>query len=151
MTKTDATANDFTLATGSLTFGQNDVALVNGVPSAAVTTTFNQAAGEGGFFVSPPASVVLDLFGSFTNNLTEVTCFTNVVGGCGALGPCSTWASMVARLTLAVAALISRQFQFLSRPRSQCSARRWSGSVGWVGGAGSSRSGKPDPHIAAPE
>src|SRR5437660_8025080 len=85
VTKTDATANDFTLATGSLTFGQNDVALVNGVPSAAVTTTFNQAAGEGGFFVAPPASVVLDLFGSFTNNVTEVNCFSNVVGGCGAL------------------------------------------------------------------
>jgi hypothetical protein len=86
VTKTDATANDFTLATGTLTFGQNDVALVNGVPSAAVTTTFTQAAGEGGFFVAPPASVILDLFGSFTNNLTEVTCFTNVSGGCGALG-----------------------------------------------------------------
>jgi len=77
---------DVTLATGILQncpTCQNTGGISQGVPSAAVTTSFNETAGQEGFFVSPPASVVLDLFGSFLNNNGEVTCYAATAAQCG--------------------------------------------------------------------
>lgn len=85
---TDATGNDFTLATGDLANCgapspncQNQVGLTNGVPSAAVTTTFTPVDPlQSGFFVSPPSTVTLDLLGSFINSTSQVICYDNVSG-----------------------------------------------------------------------
>jgi len=74
---------DVMLASGTLTPGQNSASLINSVPSAAVSTTFIQAPGQAGFFVAPPASVTLDLFGSFLNNSNEVLCFAATSAPCG--------------------------------------------------------------------
>jgi len=72
----------FALATGSLAACglpsptcQNTVSSSNVVPSAAVTTTFNQQAGQSGFFVAPPATTTLNLLGSFLNSTSEVSCY----------------------------------------------------------------------------
>jgi len=70
---------DVQLATGTLAPSppQNQAQFINGIPTAAVTTTFVQTAGQGGFFVAPSATVNLDLFGTFTNNINQVECFAN--------------------------------------------------------------------------
>lgn len=60
------------LANGSLGTGANQVAIINGFPSASVDLSFNELVPA--FFVNPPPSVVLTLSGAFTN-----TC--GVVGG----------------------------------------------------------------------
>jgi hypothetical protein len=76
-------ATDVTLATGVLVpGGQNTGGISQGVPTAAVQTTFTEAAGQGGFFVAPPASMLINLFGSFTNNLSEVTCYAASAASC---------------------------------------------------------------------
>ncbi len=54
---------------------QNQATVTAGVPSAAIDVTFNQAAGEGGFFVAPPATVLLMALGSFINNVDQVTTY----------------------------------------------------------------------------
>jgi len=87
------TGSAFTLATGTLASCgppsptcQNDVESTGGVPGASVTTTFvENLPTEAGFFVAPPASVMLNLFGSFTNNSLQVSCFETANGGadCG--------------------------------------------------------------------
>ena len=83
----------FTLATGSLASCgppsptcQNTVSSSGVVPTAAVTTTFNEnLPAEAGFFVAPPASMTLNLLGSFTNNTSQFSCFETVNSGadCG--------------------------------------------------------------------
>lgn len=85
---TDPTSTDFTLASGVLAncgapspTCQNQVGLSNGVPSAAVTATFNPADPlELGFFISPPSTVTLDLLASFINSTSQVVCYDNVNG-----------------------------------------------------------------------
>lgn len=80
------TLTDIALATGSLACQtanancQNNVNSVNGVPGAAVTTTFSAEPGQTGFFLSPPQSMAINLFGSFINNANELTCYDNVLG-----------------------------------------------------------------------
>jgi hypothetical protein len=69
---------DLELATGTLTAGQNQANVIGGIPSAAVTTSFVQDPTQAGFFVSPPATVDLNLFGTFVNNQNQVTCYANV-------------------------------------------------------------------------
>lgn len=80
------TGNDVVLATGTLTAGQNQVTFISGIPGANVTTSFIQDPSETGFFVSPDASVMLNLFGSFTNNVGpagQVTCYASTSAPCG--------------------------------------------------------------------
>jgi len=84
------TATDFLLASGSLAACagpspdcQNTASISNGVPGAAVTTTFNENLPlEAGFFVAPPANITLNLLGSFINNTSEVTCFSASAANC---------------------------------------------------------------------
>jgi len=78
---------DVLLATGSLAncgapspTCQNMVGQANGVPSAAITTTFVPELGQSGFFVSPPVTATLGLLGSFINNTSEVLCYDNAGG-----------------------------------------------------------------------
>jgi len=79
----------FALATGSLVncgapspTCQNSTTNTGYVPNAAVTTSFNQAPGESGFFVAPPATVTLQLFASTINNATEFSCY-GIAADCG--------------------------------------------------------------------
>jgi hypothetical protein len=85
-------AAPFKLATGSLAncgapspTCQNTLSSSGVVPTAAVTTTFVEDPLQTGFFVSPSASVTLNLLGSFTNNTSEIACFaaTGFAAGCG--------------------------------------------------------------------
>lgn len=84
------TGDDILLATGALASCgapspecQNGVTIANGVPSAAVTTSFNPAAGQSLFFAAPSLSLLLSMQGSFVNNTSEVTCFGVSAAACG--------------------------------------------------------------------
>jgi len=85
------TAGDVLLATGSLAncgapsaSCQNLANVTNSVPTAAVTLTFNPVVPlEAGFFVAPPISFNLNLFGNFSNNVTEVVCYAATAAECG--------------------------------------------------------------------
>jgi len=84
-------ATTVALATGSLASCapgpdcQNSVSNAGFVPSAGLTTTFNQSAGQSGFFVFPPASVTLDLLASAVNSTSEISCYsTTAKAACGA-------------------------------------------------------------------
>jgi hypothetical protein len=79
------TGDDFSLGTGTLAAGQNSVSLVNGVPGAAATVTFDANDAQAGFFVNPPATIDLELFSSFINNITQLTCYSDL--GAAACAP----------------------------------------------------------------
>jgi hypothetical protein len=74
---------DIQLASGTLASGQNTTTFSSGVPGAAVTTTFVENPTQAGFFVNPPSTVDLNLFGSFINSSTEVTCYAATQAVCG--------------------------------------------------------------------
>jgi hypothetical protein len=78
-------AGNYKLASGSLTSGQNLAQFTTGIPTANITTTFNQVPSESGFFISPPITVTLDLLGNFSNVAQEVECFSTpaFVSACG--------------------------------------------------------------------
>lgn len=72
----------FTLASGSLVkclvpspTCENLAALSGSVPTAAVTATFDEAAGESGFFLAPSAITKLNSLATFTNTTSEFRCY----------------------------------------------------------------------------
>jgi hypothetical protein len=81
------TGGDILLANGGLAGGLNQAFINSGIPSANVTTTFNEVLP--GFFVSPPAIIQLFMESSFTNTSGAAssapcgndTCFRIQAGG----------------------------------------------------------------------